>query len=415
MDIGAYKFLPDLLLRTPYYSFQKYDLERLPDLLLENAFRNALWLASPVFYRSLEKAEFRYAQLSPRQKHTLAKYYNRMCFRPVPFGSFAAVSSLQWGDGGTVRLAPESAAALQLVQDGDFANNKSGVAVADRMLCLNPLLYRLGKEYRLVHSLPDDAGTYRYEMRSFPAERFYRRLFRLFKKGPVQEGTLLTWLCEATGDCGEAAAGFLAFLLEQQVVFREDRGNVLLGTGQTPGLRTVSPGNGHYYAALLRPVLEGGPARALQTELLAAVRVLSALIPAESLPALDDYKRAFRRRYDERRVSLLEALDPDAGIAYGSDLQEAGDNGLKEADFMPHTDPKTRLNWTGAHQLLLKGWPREAGNCLHLSEEQVQAAGLVSDSGKLPPVLTLMFRQAGDLIVLDSAGGVSGLPLVGRF
>jgi hypothetical protein len=47
-----YEFLPDLFLRAPFYSFEKYSLGALPRVLKEQYFQNAVWLASPVFNRS---------------------------------------------------------------------------------------------------------------------------------------------------------------------------------------------------------------------------------------------------------------------------------------------------------------------------------------------------------------------------
>src|SRR5258708_1800404 len=112
---AEYQFLPDLFLRAPYYSFAGYDLDRLPEVLGHQAFRNAIFLASPDFYRILTAKDFDFAKMSGKEKHTLYKYYNRMCFRPTPFGSFASFTLLEWGRGDTVRLSVDQDARLHLL------------------------------------------------------------------------------------------------------------------------------------------------------------------------------------------------------------------------------------------------------------------------------------------------------------
>ena len=59
----VYRFLPQVFLRAPYYSFSGYDLSRLPEVLQEQAFRNAVFLASAAFFALLEKKEFDFDSL----------------------------------------------------------------------------------------------------------------------------------------------------------------------------------------------------------------------------------------------------------------------------------------------------------------------------------------------------------------
>src|ERR1700722_3129766 len=99
-----YQLLPELFLRAPFYSFAAYDLDWLPQVLEEECFRNAIWLASPALYKVLQAKDFAFTRLTEKEQLTLYKYYNRMCFRPTPFGSFASFTLLKWGESGPVRL-----------------------------------------------------------------------------------------------------------------------------------------------------------------------------------------------------------------------------------------------------------------------------------------------------------------------
>lgn len=53
--------------------------------LNDQHFRAAIYIASPVFYETLEKAEFETNNLSDREKNTIRKYINRYCYRPTPY------------------------------------------------------------------------------------------------------------------------------------------------------------------------------------------------------------------------------------------------------------------------------------------------------------------------------------------
>jgi hypothetical protein len=124
MKSEVYDFLPELFLRAPFYSYKKFDLAALPEVLQDLHFRNAIWLASPVFHRSLKGKNFEFEQLNEKEKFTLAKYFNRMCYRPTPFGSFATFTNLSWAGEGPVQLAADDQAILHLLPD---RQNSTGI------------------------------------------------------------------------------------------------------------------------------------------------------------------------------------------------------------------------------------------------------------------------------------------------
>src|ERR1700743_2614467 len=162
MIMQNYQFLPGLFLRAPFYSFDSYDLSRLPEVLALPAFRNALWLGSPVFYQAMEKKDFVWERLTGRERHTLAKYVNRICFRPTPFGHFASFTLLGWGEGESVQLGTEQQAVLHLLPD----NARPGHAFPYQgaLLIPNPTLYRLGRAWRYYRSRISDPGGYTFSL-----------------------------------------------------------------------------------------------------------------------------------------------------------------------------------------------------------------------------------------------------------
>ena len=79
------KLLPYLVIRAPYFNINTYQLDDLEMTLSLEWFRLALYLASEPFYRQLENLNFDFSKFSDKEKNTIQKYFNRMCFRSTPF------------------------------------------------------------------------------------------------------------------------------------------------------------------------------------------------------------------------------------------------------------------------------------------------------------------------------------------
>jgi hypothetical protein len=173
-----YEFMEDIFLRTPAFSYAAYDPVRLPEVLGIKAFQDALFLASTAFYHLLEAKCFDYNRLNEKEKHTALKYYNRMSFRPVPYGSFASFTNLKWNAMGETQLQPESKSVLHLLPDMEFLQ-ATGPAPSS-LLALNPLLYQVGGQYRYIRSLPGANGRYEFMVSGIDAEPFYEGLFPVF-------------------------------------------------------------------------------------------------------------------------------------------------------------------------------------------------------------------------------------------
>lgn len=221
-----YNFFSKLFLRAPHYSFSGYDLHRLPGVLRQQEFLNAIRLASPAFYEVLRKKEFAYDKLGEKQKHTLRKYYNRMCFRPTPFGSFASFTLLPWGNGQQVKLA---AGRLHLLPDLQMITNAKDSGVAGNLsgpLVVNPCLYRANDVFRYVKSEVNSSGKYSFTLAGIEANDFNGALLARLNAGKSVE-QLLDWIM-VNGQCDlEEAREYLRFLITEQVVLTQNSGTVI--------------------------------------------------------------------------------------------------------------------------------------------------------------------------------------------
>ena len=437
-------FLPELFLRAPYYSFAAYDLDRVPQVLGDIAFQNAIFLASAEFYQLLERKNFDYTQLNEKEIHTINKYYNRMCFRPTPFGSFASFSLLEWGRGDTVRLAGDDEAILHLLPDNGLLrrNNKNEAGVSEQdWLIKNPALYRLGKEFRYIKSLPDAKGLYQFSIDAISAEKFNRELIALFRRQPVNALELLSWISERSGSTIAEAKDYLNFLIDEQVLFNQRTGNiigehkrshsqhvVLVKTGSLAfidkeHIDVSARGEGSqmstWYAALERKVSMGGPDLQDQENLSKAIQVLQLLSPQQQPSALSSFKELFQARFDQQRVPLLQALDPDAGISYGN-LAIGKINGtiLQDIKF-PEPKNSEVSEWTEVHRVLFRLWAEKTehdrNGPLIITSDSVAHLGFAPPQGNLATTTAIVYRQTADHLLLEHAGGATAVSLIGRF
>lgn len=458
---NGYSFLPELLLRTPHYSFGGYDLSRIPEVLQQQEFRDAIWLASPALHQALAKKGFDADKLLPKERHTLHKYYNRMCFRPTPFGAFASFTLLQWGKGEAVRIGGKEQSVLHLLPDQQTLHAvraKWDGVLAESHLVVNPCLYQVGKRYRYPRSEVNASGRYEFSLEALEAVRFHSGLLAFFKGKPLPAIRVLDWIIQRGACTPEEAMDYLIFLTREQVLLTAAHGPVIY-TGAPfdekvplPGwkdfwnrrrvflLTSTMPladiaveltdlfGSGlhadhttSFYAALERPHLDGGPGPQDQAELAAAIELMQHLALAVNMPDLTDFIRNFRERFDQEKVPLMLALDIDAGIPYGNLEAPAAQPKLLENVRFPETaTPREETAWTAVHRLLFRLWtgdtlhdpfsPLQLDNT-HLKELQRTKA----DERALPQTLALMYRRTGEHLLIESAGGAAATALTGRF
>jgi thiopeptide-type bacteriocin biosynthesis protein len=454
---AEYEFLPELFLRAPYYSFARYDMDRLPEIMNDQVFRNAIWLASPGFYRQLERKNFDFNRLLEKEKNTLYKYYNRMCFRPTPFGSFASFTNLAWSSGATVHLENDEQVFLHLLPDqgvitqvNALADNRAG----STLVTTNPTLYRFGGEFRFVKSRQDSKGRYRFTVEAFKAEPFYQKLITLFKNGYYAVKQLREWILNDLKCTPEEAEGYLAFLLDEQILFGPSIGNIIyrknenLLAADIPGLDDLwlkarknpiresgiltslserimewLPGteiasDQLFYAALERPHQSGGPGEDDLEELKSGIAALQFLSIPGKPAALLQFITAFKARFDLEKVPLLQAMDPDAGINYGNLMDGVIANDmLKDLRFPLDANTGKSGEWTDIHKMLFSNWRERDRNRyvpLELRESdllKLKKPGKVS----FPPTMAMMFRKTENGLLIEYAGGATAAGLIGRF
>jgi thiopeptide-type bacteriocin biosynthesis protein len=334
------------------------------------AFRFAVSVASPDLAEALSVPGGP-AGASARARAALQRYLIRACLRPTPFGGFAAVAIGHWADRTTLRIAPAdrptrtrpdmawlTAVAQRLADDPECL---SGLRVFANACALD----RNGRIYLADPSTGGAADAPDVSVRASPVVRgvlararrgaslaqLRQHVFLCAPRAtPEQADLLLAELCRqrllvpellpamtadplahltgqlarvpAAADCAarlgaigaecatldaagpEAAAAMLPAIRGQM----NDLAAALGIAGSADSAATLQVDS-----AL--PLLSTGITRQIADDVARAADVLLRLSPGSSAEALAQYRDAFHRRYgDDRRVPVLELLDPRFGL-----------------------------------------------------------------------------------------------------
>jgi thiopeptide-type bacteriocin biosynthesis protein len=451
-------FLPELFLRAPQYSFNSYELSRLPEVLQQQEFKNAVWLASPDFYQILVQKDFDFDRLNDKERFTAGKYYNRICYRPTPFGSFSSFTLLKWETGAPVIIADKSDAKLHVLPDQQHLSPiGTQLDLPTAELIINPCLYKLDKTYRFPQGVLTNNKKYDFKLKALDAVKFHQQLIALFNGGRMKTATVLRWI-ERHGACtATEAAVYLSFLLEEQALLSPARGALIYANWQDNGasfqdsadafwnfrssiaIQATAPltdfafqmestpgniGTGKkqaFYAALERPLLSGGPGSVEQMELDLTLKLLRRLAVPHQSGDLSRFIQEFRKRFDRETVPLLLALDPDAGISYGDLLNgEEALSVLENMRFSQEVRENPAIKWSGVHRLLFRLW---TGNKLRdpWSPLEIQEKDLTElDNEKFEPLpfpqtQAILYRRTAEYLIVEQAGGVTAASMIGRF
>ncbi|MDN5286538.1 MAG: hypothetical protein JWR38_2812 [Mucilaginibacter sp.] len=461
----AYQFAPYLLLRMPAKNIKDYTTD-ISVIISDPLFRTAILMASPVFYFSLKRAGFIAADLSEKEQLTLLKYYNRFCFRPTPFGLFSSVTLAEWSEEyfPTTNAHPEYRAIVhtdQAYQNAIIQNTDQSALPSITIFEGNPSIYRALREFRFFRTSLDDNLKHReYQLQSIAFSRLLDDLISFCRNGKgrteIVDYIIKKALC--ANDEGEAYADFL---IDAQLLVNRMRPNITGNdylirlqeklrkakhTGNLPGtvsdlLKRKHPIQEGYFQGLkenLKMLLPDDMkalvpeelsiilyrdkqhetlGRNIRDKLSNGIDALMALTPAENLPAMAQFVKSYQRYFEGQCIPLLAALDPEIGIGYQQPA--AGkDNPLLETLHIPA--PPTNENvisWTAGHSCLLENWHRtneEDLRVIRLSPAELEQLG-PKESPLSILGMSVLFREAGDKVFIESAGGINAPALLGRF
>ncbi len=283
-----------LVIRLPRFSLQDFE-KGMEGLWKNQDFRDALRLAAPSWLEDLDWS-VDLEELPLKLQHTLWKYANRMCHRSTPFGAFTGMGVWKWGE----ELDTQ-------IDQSAFKTcfRKRRVSFLKVNPYLNPLTYPFGSGVRFFTQEMDFSKN-PWKMKEVPFLPVRENLFT------NQYLPLLNTM------------GFIQDEIQQicfEPIFRK---NLKVNEGDLA--HTLYTGKGR---------LDKNKQKALSY----GVKVLEKLGRPVTNTSLEQFKKAFRKRFEYRSVPVLEAIDPDMGVDYP--IREAKEN---------------NHSWTAVHSFLMEQW-----------------------------------------------------------
>ncbi|RZF60233.1 lantibiotic dehydratase family protein [Sphingobacterium corticibacterium] len=450
----------------------------------DKVIQEAIYLASPVLFEELLKFLERglpNKKEEEKLRYSLVRYLSRMSTRCTPFGLFAGCSVGQLGSHTDILLEENKCYKRHTRLDMSYLcalsqdlGKSPDVRSHLRYFC-NTSAYKLANEIRYVEYFY--RGTRRVHHLSAVDHSEY--LARVMEE--ASQGKRINELAALLVDDEisiEDASEFVAELVDSQLIFSELEPTV---TGQeflTKAIRhldqlsTLSGGNGKvsetfhilkkvealletvdrtalgytfpYYGGIrteidrlqtayepkhlfqtdmVKPAITAVAGQSVITNIMEALEFLNKLSPKTGETNLSRFRDAFRARYEDREVPLLNVLDNETGIGYGQ-TNSAGDiNPLVDDLVIPVLNNST-VNVAGnkVQSLLLKKYIEAATTNQYTIELDDRDFSFLTAQqwDDLPTTMSVMFVLLQDdenasEIYIKSVGGPSATNLLGRF
>ncbi len=174
-----------------------------------------------------------------------------------------------------------------------------------------------------------------------------------------------------------------------------------------------------YQVDLLRPAPSATLGRDVIAKLSRAVGLLARLAPSSPREgALRAFRESFRQRYEDREMPLMEVLDDDVGIGFGS-LSELGTEISPLLDGLDFPiDVAVPARWGGREEILLRKLQAvhaARAKVLELTEADLDELASGEDA-RLPDAFAAVVTLGTDrTLLLHAVAGPSGALLFGRF
>lgn len=447
--------------------------------------REAVYLASPTLEASLE-----HWQRNPESERgrdaerVLARYFQRMTHRGTPFGLFASHSVGHFG--AHTRLDLASATFSRRTR---FDHRYLGRVVehysrdhalrATRLFFVNSSLYEAAGRLRYTEYTIDESDRRHYRLVAVSDSPHLRATLARARSGATL-ATLAGRLADEESVELEEAEAFIHELIDSQILV-SDFDIAVTGTDSAPALAAqlaecaATAAAGRQLAAtlaelaaidrdglgnapsryralgtaleslpvtpelsmllqvdLFRQVPDATLGREVAQEIERSVAILHRLAPRPKWDPLAAFKEAFQRRYEERWVPLLEALDPETGIGFPVEAGQPGTDAPLLKDFVtgaPGSGTADAAEWDARdvyryrrlHELAARGeseWVLSDDDLRALGEQSGVAVPLADSVGAFATLAARSAQAVADgefRVHLRHCFGPSGARLLGRF
>ena len=434
---------------------------------------DAIYLASPALHQSLlmlisgneQRAE-------PGVLQSLYKYLIRACSRATPYGLFSGFATGSFTEETSIRFKTADAferytrLAMPVASElGSSLLARPGISYQTQLF-VNSSLYPLGDHYRFVERIFASAGQ-SHVLSAVKHDELLEHVIGLCTKGCAFKKVI-----DSLGKHlpREQSAEYIRGLIKMQILVSGLEVNV---TGQ-PYMEVLGEHLSEVAAAKREMKLMGQIRQLLGAPwpLMAVTKQLTALLKTEHIDPgqgpmlqtdlkfntlqcgisqkwilrlwkefekismlfqfqktdsdLEQFKKAFLLRYENQEVSLLEALDAETGIGYGTIVPGSSDLiPLLENLRFPFSEPRKAHSenvLTSFKERLLERVERDGARSITLVDHDLKTLdaprrqpGYFYWLGSIISSNAARFDQGDFRFLLRAVGGSSGLELLGRF
>jgi thiopeptide-type bacteriocin biosynthesis protein len=432
--------MPSLMLRAPTYNFADYkSYDGLVQLLKENDFRRAIALASKSLYTEMASADFHMERLPAKVKTALLRYYNRMCFRPTPFGLFSSITSVKWGTGNSISLGKENRVhalynfSRSLSISTELINSQLS---QNALFRTNESLYSLKQEYRFTkHYLDPSLNKKLFFLQSLERSLDLDNLLT-FLSTYRSRGEITKYLKLKLNLADEVACTFIDELYDEQIIVSSLRPTVTGDEYLSRVLSLCNPGvqqdfitgfpniaNAEAIAASDLYInstfedVDGSLNLKYKEKILEGLFAIDKLSMSQEPQGLRTFIDQFKSKFDRQLIPLVVALDPELGVGYDAMATDVRASILlKDIHIKAETTLTYAMEWTPIHAYLMQQWHNLNSETHTIELTQDALDNLPQQKNCIyPSSISVLFRVVNNLIFVEQAGGNSATALLGRF
>jgi thiopeptide-type bacteriocin biosynthesis protein len=375
--------------------------------------KKSIALSSPDFYKEIVNTKYENWQLlSVKSRQTILKYFNRSKYRPVPFGTFAAV--------GLIDPKPNDSSNSILLDDTQIANsfidwpNKEHASyqfedVVDEncFLFSNSTYYVIPGGIRYVFK--NEEG---FELADLDSNPNILRILKLCSK-PVRLSKLIGKLSIHLENQEDFLLLIKELILEQLLFTSKDPNIIGEDYFQRIGYTKQNPGTSYVIAE--RKYLSGTIDKKLLCYLPVLVDLLLRIAKAPTPPQnLKTFKEHFIKRFDRMELPIMQVLDPELGLGYGQ-LESVNNSVNSITDFLPSSVDNKEQDLPTWKTLLIRQLSSGTKHqCLSLDQLIRDTENFASDY-KVANTMSALIQVVDGQVVLNHLGGYSTNQFAGRF
>lgn len=395
---------PTVILRTPKFSYQA----NLPASWDE--LKKDIAISSDAFYQTIKNVKVEeLSHLPPKVFFTIWKYFNRAKYRSTPYGTFASFALLKnalnnYGETITLNELQKVHRFIDWPYKNQIQFNLTDLIQQNCLIFSNSSYYSTPTSIRYI-ACTDGV----FELAEIEEDPFVRRILDACLK-PIKVNELIECL-----NLNEQEKQSLFALLEDmhalQLVFTNYDPNII-GEDYFERLNLHADHTLPEYLIAEREPVSGQIAENLLQNIPDLVQFLHKAVPHIEKPALIDFISRFKKKFEQKEVPLLLALDPEMGVGY-DELEQAGDDDDFVSQFkQKNKSKKAEIELKSVLRKELIAEKFEKGKTLLLNTTHFI---LNEELKPIPNSFSFMMSICDELVQVEQIGGATANSLSGRF